>query len=109
MYFLSNILHNWSDPDAVRIIKALVPALKPGARVLISERVMPEPGSVTVLKEREYRSVDLMMFALFNAKTRTRRDLKNIFKQADERFVVGDVHGAEESSLKVVEVFWKPW
>lgn len=107
-YFMSNILHNWSDPEAVRILRALTKALKPGAKVLCSERVMPEPGEVSLLKEREYRSVDLMMLALFNAKTRTRAQLETLFKTADRRFHVGLAHGVEESSLKVVEIEWRP-
>lgn len=107
-YFMSNILHNWSDPDAVRILRALVPALKAGARVLCSERVMPAPGEVSLLEEKEYRSVDLMMLALFNAKTRSRAQLESLFKMADSRFHVGVAHGVEESSLKVVEIEWMP-
>ena len=41
-YFFRHILHDWADEDCVKMIKALVPALKDGARVLISEGVMPK-------------------------------------------------------------------
>jgi 6-hydroxytryprostatin B O-methyltransferase len=43
VYFLRHILHDWSDTDSVRILKALLPALKDGAKVLINEGIMPDP------------------------------------------------------------------
>jgi hypothetical protein len=44
VYFLCWILHDWSDKYAIRIIKALIPALQPGGKILTSEAIMPEPG-----------------------------------------------------------------
>lgn len=41
VYLFRWILHNWSDKYCVRILRALVPALKPGARIVINEHVMP--------------------------------------------------------------------
>lgn len=42
IYIFRHILHDWSDADCLRILRALVPALKDGAKVLISEAVVPE-------------------------------------------------------------------
>ena len=42
VYFFRWILHNWSDKYCHRILRALVPALKKGARVLVYEFVLPE-------------------------------------------------------------------
>jgi SAM-dependent methyltransferase len=33
VYFFRFIFHNWSDPYCIRILQALIPALKPGAVV----------------------------------------------------------------------------
>lgn len=58
VYLFRQILHDWSDTDCVRILKALLPALKTGARILISECVMPEPpakqGALLENKEARY-------------------------------------------------------
>lgn len=41
VYMFRHVLHDWSDEDVVRIVENLVPALKNGARVLVSEGIMP--------------------------------------------------------------------
>ena len=52
VYFLRHILIDWPDAKGIEIIRALIPALKDGARVLLSEAVMPEPpAKSTVLLE----------------------------------------------------------
>ncbi|GJC97891.1 sterigmatocystin 8-O-Methyltransferase [Colletotrichum higginsianum] len=45
IYFFRWILHDWSDEHAVKIIRSLVPALRPGARVILNELVVPRPGT----------------------------------------------------------------
>lgn len=47
VYFVRGILHDWSDKYAVRIIKALVPAMRKGVRVIANEMCFPEPGAVS--------------------------------------------------------------
>lgn len=42
VYFFRWILHNWSDKYCLRMLRALIPALKKGARVLVYEFVLPE-------------------------------------------------------------------
>ena len=56
-YLLRWILHDWSDKYAVRILKALVPALTQDSKVIICEHVLPEPGTVPVYQERAMRYV----------------------------------------------------
>ena len=57
VYLLRLVLHDWSDKYSKMIIKALIPALKPGAKVLINDRVIPGRGEAPYLAEREARSV----------------------------------------------------
>jgi hypothetical protein len=49
------IFHNWSDEYCMRILKGLIPGLKKGARILIQDHLMPEPGSISLAKERGVR------------------------------------------------------
>lgn len=44
VYFYRWIFHDWSDKYCVRLLRALIPALKDGARIIISDFTMPPPG-----------------------------------------------------------------
>lgn len=57
VYLFRWIMHNWSDAYAIKILQALIPALKPGARVLINDGVLHEPGRVGVLEDKSIRFV----------------------------------------------------
>jgi hypothetical protein len=41
-YMLANVLHDWDDDNAVRILQACRHAMGPGGRVLIAERLIPD-------------------------------------------------------------------
>jgi hypothetical protein len=51
-------MHNRSDAYAIKILQVLIPALKPGARVLINDGVLHELGSVGLLEDKRIRYVD---------------------------------------------------
>jgi hypothetical protein len=55
VYLFRWILHNWPDKYCINILRALIPALKRGARVLIMEMVMPPPGLLPNGIERKLR------------------------------------------------------
>lgn len=44
VYFLRHVMHNHPDAECESILRALLPALRPGARVLVSEYVVPPPS-----------------------------------------------------------------
>jgi hypothetical protein len=52
VFVLRWILHDWSDKYAIKILRALVPALKSGARIVVNEAVVPEPGVLSPFDER---------------------------------------------------------
>ncbi|KAL8941390.1 MAG: hypothetical protein Q9216_002268 [Gyalolechia sp. 2 TL-2023] len=107
VYLLRLVLHDWSDKYAVMIIRALIPALKPGAKVIVNDRVLPALGEAHYLLEREGRDYDMYMLAFQNAKERTVEDWKALFSLADQRFEVGRVEQAPKSALAIVEITWK--
>ncbi|MER5310196.1 methyltransferase [Streptomyces sp. NPDC002773] len=64
---LSFVLHNWSDEDAVRILRRCADALEPGGSVLLVECAdqtpsAPDPG---------FTSADLRMLVYFGGRERT--------------------------------------
>ncbi|KAG5984383.1 Alpha-1,3-mannosyltransferase cmt1 [Claviceps pusilla] len=87
VYFFRWIIHNYSTPYAVKILKNLVPALKPGARIIINDHCLREPGSENPWDEKLMRGMDLVMLALLNAQERQEDEFRELFKAADEGFV----------------------
>ena len=57
IYLLRWVLHNWSDKRAIKILRSLVPALKYGAKILVVEICLPEPGVFSQSDERQARYV----------------------------------------------------
>ncbi|HZO31347.1 MAG TPA: methyltransferase [Chloroflexota bacterium] len=60
VYVLSSILHNWDDARAVEILRACRRAMRPSARLLIVELVIP-PGNTPA----DGKLLDLQMMVLF--------------------------------------------
>ncbi|KAF1921293.1 O-methyltransferase-domain-containing protein, partial [Ampelomyces quisqualis] len=110
IYMLKWILHDWPDEESIKILRALVPALKPGARVVSIDYVGKQDPS----EEELPRSIqgfgtatDLRMMALFNAKERPVNAWKEIFKQADERYDVVRVDADPLTFVCVLEAVWR--
>lgn len=75
VYLLRMIIHDWPDKEAVKILGHLRTALrKPGARIVIMDTVLPQPGSIPLMQERQLRVRDLTMIQVFNAKEREIED-----------------------------------
>src|SRR5207342_3599002 len=58
-YLLSNIIHDWSDQDAVSILTAVRAAASPSSTLLLFEWVVPDDASPF-----EASDVDIYMLAL---------------------------------------------
>ncbi|KAI1873154.1 uncharacterized protein JN550_003407 [Neoarthrinium moseri] len=106
VYYFRWVFHNWSDKYCSLIIKALIPALKPGARVILNEACMPDPGAIPYWREKYLRSFDLIMGAGFAAHERSIGEWKGLFAEADPRFTFQSVNQSEDSALAIIEFVW---
>ncbi|WP_031158890.1 methyltransferase [Streptosporangium roseum] len=59
-YMLGSVIHNWSDEDAVRILRNIRDVIADDGRVLLVEFVVPDDDSAHISKD-----VDMRMLALF--------------------------------------------
>ncbi|KAJ6024072.1 hypothetical protein N7540_004869 [Penicillium herquei] len=101
-YIFRHILHDWNDADSVSILKALVPALRPGAKVYISEGILPDPPAkrINALTNKMILIEDQFMLAAHDAKERTLGDFVRLFEQASPRFLLkGVTSGADAGSF----------
>jgi hypothetical protein len=60
MYYFRFIFHDWPDRYCATLLRALIPALKRGARVVISDYVVPDLGTSFRHRERHARYVNLV-------------------------------------------------
>ncbi|KAH7087020.1 putative Sterigmatocystin 8-O-methyltransferase [Paraphoma chrysanthemicola] len=107
VYYLRWIMHNWSDKYCNLILSALLPALKPGAKIIIHESLMPEPGTTALWKEKNLRATDLNMAGAFNAKERTKVELEALVKKVDPAFTLLNVVEPKGSALQMMEFVWE--
>jgi hypothetical protein len=55
VFFLRWVLHDWSDEQAMIILRALVPALNKGTHVIVQEFIVPDSGTVPFYFEKTIR------------------------------------------------------
>ncbi|WP_017573923.1 methyltransferase [Nocardiopsis halotolerans] len=80
-YLLSNVIHNWDDHDAARILSHCREAMTADGRVLLAEVVMPDsPGPA-----RTAKFMDLSMLAHCDGKQRTRTQFADLLHRAGLR------------------------
>lgn len=134
LYLIKLILHDWPDNECVEILRALRPALKPGAKVLFIDYVgkqdtveengdkaapkedageekagekKPEEEGLPLSIKQMGTSTDLRMMALFSTKERAPSAWKRLFQEADERYDIVRFEANPLSFFAILEVVWR--
>src|SRR5262249_62367323 len=88
IYMLSNVLHDWDDQGCLRILHNIAKAASPGARLVVSDIVIPADNyseqhinAVDRVNTHHAREVDLIMRAVFGARERTALDWKKLLHE----------------------------
>ncbi|KAK4453395.1 putative s-adenosyl-l-methionine-dependent methyltransferase [Podospora aff. communis PSN243] len=108
VYFFRWIIHNYSTPFAVKILKNLIPALKPGARIIINDHCLRDAGQEDAWDETVMRRMDMVMWALLNAQERTEAEFRDLFKAASDGFVFKGVTRPKNCRMSIIEAVWQP-
>ncbi|KAH7377928.1 O-methyltransferase-domain-containing protein [Phaeosphaeria sp. MPI-PUGE-AT-0046c] len=108
VYLLRWILHDWSDQYCIIILRALIPALHSGSRILIHEWIVPEPHTSAIHEQISLRLFDLYMRSLCNGKEREAQDWKNLVAQADSRFHIRAISQLPSCKLGIIDIEWRP-
>lgn len=90
-FIIRQCLHNQTDEDIVKILRALIPAMemcKPGTSLLINETILPEQGAIRKYDEHKLRQMDILMLVVLGAKQRTEKEFRVLIERADPRFEV---------------------
>jgi hypothetical protein len=81
VYTISNVLHDWDDPEAVAILRTVRTAMPGHARLLVVEHVLDAPGRPAE-QLRELHLVDLHMLVMFGARERTQEEYDDLLSEA---------------------------
>ncbi|OJJ68000.1 hypothetical protein ASPBRDRAFT_58574 [Aspergillus brasiliensis CBS 101740] len=104
VYLLRHVCHNWSDENAARILRNLVPAMKRSSRIVLVEVVTVRPGVVNRVQERYMRNVDVTMLQMLNTQERSREDWEGVVALADQRLRVLGIQRPEGSWDSIIEI-----
>lgn len=98
-YVLSRVLHDWSDDDAVRILRTCRAAMRPESTLLIVEAILPERA----VDDPEVVRMDLLMLLLFGgARERTADEFGRLLRDAGLE-LAAVVRTVSPAGLSVVE------
>ncbi|KAI1413416.1 S-adenosyl-L-methionine-dependent methyltransferase [Hypoxylon sp. FL1857] len=107
VYIFRTVLHDWPDNYAVRILRNQIPALKPGARILINDICMDfSKGGMSSIKRQAQCSHDMFVKMGLNAKERTKEDWLALLSTADGRFEIKSIITPPQSVHSIIEVVW---
>lgn len=59
VYLLRCVLYDWPDKYAIKILWSLIPALSQGAKILVNEHILLQPGQAPPYQEQLFRCVSL--------------------------------------------------
>ena len=76
-YVLKNVIHDWNDEDAVRILKNCRRAIRRDGRLLLIEGVLRPANEPDPLK-----FLDLMMLVLVRGRERTESEFRTLLREA---------------------------
>jgi len=109
VYTLFRVLQDWSDDDAVRILKPLVPAMeKYGTQIWIMNRILPdELDTMPRHSEKMLRNLDLMVFTLSGGGERSASHMERMLRMADERLMIKKSIRPLNSLFSFIEVSLK--
>jgi hypothetical protein len=104
VYLFRTIMHDYSDEYAVKILRATVPAMKPGARIIVIDTVVPPRDTVPNSVYRVVLGLDMQMMVCMNSLERTAEEWEALFQKADERLVLRNVNQQPGVAFAVIEV-----
>ena len=102
-YVFRRVLMEWTDDQVMAMLKALEPAFKKGARVMVVDVSTPVPGTGTLRQERRLRSSDMLTFAISNAGGRDIERWRHIFAG----FSINQAISMPGSDIFLLDAVWK--
>ncbi|TEY74877.1 hypothetical protein BOTCAL_0068g00020 [Botryotinia calthae] len=105
VYILRHICHDWSHENSVKIIRQIVPAMKPRSKILLVEIVVsPSNRPMSSIAERYQRIRDLNMVQMLNAQERSESEWREIITEADSNLELSRILTPNGSTDSIIEI-----
>jgi 6-hydroxytryprostatin B O-methyltransferase len=99
------VLHYWSPEDCVRILQQLASAMaSEKSRIIVMDTVLPMPGRISSVVERQLRVRDLAMLQLHGNHERTEEDWNAIFASTNPPLRVIETNLPFGSEMSIMEL-----
>jgi SAM-dependent methyltransferase len=95
LFLLKSVMHNWDDDAAERLLQSCRRAMRPDARLLIAERIVPNDNAPS-----EAKLFDINMLAIVGGRERTEAEFQRLLQKSG--FSLARVI-ATKSPLSVIE------
>ncbi|GAB1729791.1 hypothetical protein NU195Hw_g8764t1 [Hortaea werneckii] len=95
------VLHRLPFDKCVLALRALIPAIRPGARVLVVEKLVQPSGIGSDSTGSDMR------LHLLGARNRGLEEWQVIFAAADRRFVFASIRRMFDCHLAILEFIWR--
>ncbi|KAI9703100.1 MAG: hypothetical protein M1820_005972 [Bogoriella megaspora] len=107
VYYFRSIFHNWADKYCIKILQKLIPALDPGARVIIHQRILPSLETLSYTDARRETNMDLGMLQLLNGQQREIHEWPELFRRADPRYHYVGAYQPKGAIRWIIEAEWQ--
>ena len=104
VYLLRTIIHDWPDADARKILQNLAEVLQPGSWIIVSDIVLPSPGSISRLQEAIMRVRDLTMIQSFNSGERDMDDWQELVANIKPALEIVGVQQPQGSAMSILHI-----
>ncbi|KAK9775323.1 putative O-methyltransferase domain-containing protein [Seiridium cardinale] len=108
VYLLRQILHDWGDEEAIKILRHLASALErsgPDARLIVMDTVLPLPGQGSSrTEEARLRVRDLTMLQAHNAHERSKTQWQGLLERAHPALRIKRIVQPFKSLMAILEV-----
>ena len=95
VYLLKSVLHNWNDEAAERLLQSCRRSMRPDARLLIAERLVPTDNASS-----EAQLFDINMLVIVGGQERTETEYRRVLERSG--FALARVI-ATKSPLSLIE------
>ncbi|PVI00590.1 S-adenosyl-L-methionine-dependent methyltransferase [Periconia macrospinosa] len=107
VYYFRSIFHNWADKYCIKILQNLTPALKPGAKIVIHERILPSLDTLSTADARRAINMDIGVLQLLNAQQREMHEWPELFRRADARYQFLGAKKPDGAIRWIIEAEWR--